>query len=91
MELLVIDQGKGIPATRRDVVLHPFQRLGDQDPATGIGLGLAVAHGFTELLGGQLILEDTPGGGLTVTISIPLASPAAAAPPNGPSGMGAVP
>lgn len=71
VELLVVDRGRGIPASRRDVVLRPFQRLGDQDPATGVGLGLAVAHGFTELLGGQLLLEDTPGGGLTVTISVP--------------------
>ena len=60
VELLVIDRGKGIPAARREVVLRPFQRLGDQEPATGIGLGLAVAHGFTELLGGQLLSRTRP-------------------------------
>jgi two-component system sensor histidine kinase KdpD len=75
VELLVIDRGQGIPAARRDDVLRPFQRLGDENPATGLGLGLAVAHGFTELLGGRLLLQDTPGGGLTVTISLPRSTP----------------
>jgi two-component system sensor histidine kinase KdpD len=71
VELLVIDRGPGIRPAQRVGALRPFQRLGDEDPALGVGLGLAVAHGFTELLGGELLLDDTPGGGLTVTVSLP--------------------
>jgi two-component system sensor histidine kinase KdpD len=73
LEVLVIDRGPGIPASTRASVLRPFQRLGDAEEG-GIGLGLSIVHGFTELLGGVLRLEDTPGGGLTVVISLPLAS-----------------
>jgi two-component system sensor histidine kinase KdpD len=75
LEVLVIDRGPGIPASKRASVLSPFQRLGDGAEG-GIGLGLSIVHGFTELLGGALRLEDTPGGGLTVVVSLPLASPA---------------
>jgi two-component system sensor histidine kinase KdpD len=71
VELLVIDQGPGITADQRASALRPFQRIGDHDPALGVGLGLAVAHGFVDLLGGDLILDDTPGGGLTATVSLP--------------------
>jgi two-component system sensor histidine kinase KdpD len=71
VELLVIDRGPGIPASKRAAVLRPFQRLGDGAEG-GIGLGLSIVHGFTELLGGDLRLEDTPGGGLTVVVSLPL-------------------
>ena len=51
----------------------PFQRLGDVDNTTGLGLGLALSKGFTEGMGGSLRPEDTPGGGLTMVISLPLA------------------
>ncbi len=71
VELLIMDRGPGIAAANRTAALRPFQRLGDHDVALGVGLGLAVAHGFTELLGGELRLDDTPGGGLTVTLSLP--------------------
>jgi two-component system sensor histidine kinase KdpD len=49
----------------------PFQRLGDTDNTTGVGLGLALSRGLTEAMGGTLTAEDTPGGGLTMTISVP--------------------
>ena len=51
----------------------PFQRLGDTDNTTGVGLGLALSLGLTEAMGGTLTAEDTPGGGLTMTISVPVA------------------
>ena len=51
----------------------PFQRLGDQDAATGLGLGLAIARGFTEAMSGELVPSTTPGGGLTMTVSLPVA------------------
>ncbi|HUP73039.1 MAG TPA: DUF4118 domain-containing protein [Acidimicrobiales bacterium] len=73
LEVLVIDRGPGIAANKRDEVLRPFQRLGDGS-GSGIGLGLSIVHGFVELLGGELRLEDTPGGGLTVVVSIPSSS-----------------
>jgi two-component system sensor histidine kinase KdpD len=49
----------------------PFQRRGDRDTTSGVGLGLAVARGFTEAMGGTLHPEHTPGGGLTMVISLP--------------------
>jgi two-component system sensor histidine kinase KdpD len=78
LHLQVIDHGPGIPAADRDRVFAPFQRLNDHDPA-GLGLGLAIARGFTEVQGGSLIPGDTPNGGLTMTITLPVA-PAPAVP-----------
>ncbi len=49
----------------------PFQRLGDTDNTTGVGLGLALSRGFAEAMGGTLTAEETPGGGLTMTVSMP--------------------
>ena len=71
VEILVIDRGPGIPPEHRSAALRPFQRLGDEGTELGVGLGLAVAHGFTEQLGGELRLETTPGGGLTVAVNLP--------------------
>ena len=71
VQLRVIDQGPGIPAERRDDVFVPFQRLGDIDNTTGVGLGLALSKGFVEAMGGTLEPEDTPGGGLTMVIDLP--------------------
>ena len=62
----------GIPPARRDDVFQPFQRLTDH--GTGVGLGLAVARGFTRAMGGELALEDTPGGGTTAVVSLPQAA-----------------
>jgi two-component system sensor histidine kinase KdpD len=70
VELRVIDRGPGIPEADRDHIFTPFQRLGDTDNTTGTGLGLALSRGLTEAMGGQLIPEDTPGGGLTMVIQL---------------------
>jgi two-component system sensor histidine kinase KdpD len=75
VELRVIDTGPGIAVSDRDRVFVPFQRLGDISP-TGLGLGLALSRGLVEAMAGTLRLDDTAGGGLTVTISLP-AAPAA--------------
>lgn len=75
-ELRVVDRGPGIPAERRDEVFTPFQRLGDTDNDTGLGLGLALSKGFVEGMDGTLEVEDTPGGGLTMVVTLPTAEEA---------------
>jgi two-component system sensor histidine kinase KdpD len=73
VELRVVDRGPGIPETDKERMFVPFQRLGDTDNTTGVGLGLALSRGLTEAMGGTLTAEDTPGGGLTMTVSLPAA------------------
>jgi two-component system, OmpR family, sensor histidine kinase KdpD len=70
VDLRIVDRGPGIPADQRDRVFLPFQRLGDQSNGSGTGLGLAVARGFVEAMGGEITVEDTPGGGLTMVVSL---------------------
>jgi len=73
-ELRIIDHGRGIPAESVLEMFRPFQRLDDAPQTTGIGLGLAVAKGFTDAMGGSLSAEATPGGGLTMVIRLPLST-----------------
>ena len=73
LEIRIIDRGAGLPKEDREQVFQPFQRLGDTSNTTGVGLGLALARGFTEAMEGTLTPEDTPGGGLTMVVSLPLA------------------
>ena len=71
IEISVIDHGPGISADRRDGVFVPFQRHGDVDNTSGLGLGLALSRGFVEVMNGTLQPRDTPGGGLTMVVSLP--------------------
>jgi len=75
VEVRVTDTGPGVPEDGRDQIFLPFQRLGDHDNTTGVGLGLALSRGLVEAMAGTLTPEETPGGGLTMTISLPVAPP----------------
>lgn len=63
--------GPGIPRQDRDRVFQPFQRLVDH--GTGVGLGLAISRGFVDAMGGELTIEDTPSGGVTMVVGLPVA------------------
>jgi two-component system sensor histidine kinase KdpD len=75
IDLRVIDSGSGVAPRDRERVFEPFQRLGDHDNDSGVGLGLAVARGFVRSMGGDVELEDTPGGGLTAIVTLPCSTP----------------
>ena len=81
VEIRVTDHGPGVSADRRDDIFVPFQRLGDTDNLTGLGLGLALSKGFVEGMGGTLVADDTPGGGLTMVIALPADTAGAVVPP----------
>ncbi len=72
----VVDEGPGVPRGTEEQLFEPFQRLGDRNNKYGVGLGLSVARGFVEAMGGTISATDTPGGGLTVIVDL-------AAPPGG--------
>ena len=93
VDVRVVDRGPGVPLGARERLFQPFQRLGDNDSDIGVGLGLAVAKGFVEAMGGEIAMEDTPGGGLTMVLSLPVAAghgPAAAACASSGSGRSAL-
>ena len=73
VRLEVVDHGPGVPDEQKERIFEPFTRIGDRYPG-GVGLGLAVAKGFAEAMGGRITAADTPGGGLTVRITLPVAS-----------------
>src|SRR5215471_3589331 len=67
--LEVTDHGSGVPADLKERIFEPFLRLDER--SSGVGLGLAVAKGFAEAMGGTIVSVDTPGGGLTVRVTLP--------------------
>jgi two-component system, OmpR family, sensor histidine kinase KdpD len=70
VDVRVVDRGPGVPSDQRDRIFMPFQRLGDSAQDDGVGLGLAVAKGFVDAMGGAVEVEDTPGGGFTVVLRL---------------------
>ncbi len=74
LQVRIVDRGPGVPRADRARMFEPFQRLdSDRDPTGGVGLGLAVARGFADAIGARLEPEDTPGGGLTMVLTLPRA------------------
>jgi two-component system sensor histidine kinase KdpD len=73
IHICVVDRGPGISKDLRTKVMAPFQQLGDDRSADGVGLGMSIAQGFVQAMQGRLELDDTPGGGLTVIIALPAA------------------
>jgi two-component system sensor histidine kinase KdpD len=80
VQLRVVDRGPGVPDAQKEQMFVAFQRLGDAPGREGLGLGLAVARGLTEALGGVLVAEDTPGGGLTMVVELPAGAEVVEAP-----------
>nr|WP_245797808.1 ATP-binding protein [Mangrovactinospora gilvigrisea] len=73
VELRIADRGPGLPAGAEARMADPFRRIRTDAERSGYGLGLAVSRGLTEAMGGSLAPEDTPGGGLTMVVSLPVA------------------
>jgi len=73
VEVRVIDNGLGIPAEQREAVFEPFFRLESSRNRNsgGVGLGLSIAREAALRLGGELLLEETPGGGLSAVLRLP--------------------
>jgi two-component system sensor histidine kinase KdpD len=85
VEIRVVDAGPGVPREDWDRIFLPFQRLGDRDTSVGVGLGLALSRGLVEAMGGMLVPSATPGGGLTMTITLPAFARASVPAPPGTS------
>ncbi|MFI5858831.1 ATP-binding protein [Streptomyces parvulus] len=85
VEVRIVDRGPGVPDEAKERIFEPFQRYGDAPRGAGVGLGLAVARGFAESMGGTLNAEDTPGGGLTMVLTLRAAGAPAAPSPTTPA------
>jgi len=73
LQIRIVDRGTGVPDKGKEEIFAPFRRFGNSTRGDGVGLGLAVARGLTEAMDGTLSAEDTPGGGLTIVVDLPLA------------------
>ena len=71
-QIHVIDHGPGISQEHKQLVRQPFHRVGDKSQNSGLGLGLAIADRLVESMNGRLELRDTPGGGLTSVVLLPI-------------------
>ena len=85
VQVRVVDRGPGVPDADKEKIFAAFQRAGDRPHGEGLGLGLAVARGLMTVMDGSLTPEDTPGGGLTMVLELPIASPTGSAGPETPA------
>ena len=76
VQIRVADNGPGVAQDDREAMFAPFQRLGDVPHGSGVGLGLAVARGLAEAVDATIEVDDTPGGGLTMIVTLPIAGSA---------------
>ncbi len=83
VQIRIVDHGPGVPVAQRDTMFAPFQRLGDIPQGSGVGLGLAVARGLADAVDATIEVDDTPGGGLTMIVTVPVAGVAEQARPPG--------
>jgi two-component system sensor histidine kinase KdpD len=74
VELAVVDHGTGVPPELWDAMFEPFQRLDDHAAGAGAGLGLAIVRGFTRAMDVTVTPSQTAGGGLTMTLRLPVAA-----------------
>lgn len=74
VEVRVVDRGPGLDDAAKERMFEPFEQLGRAEGA-GVGLGLAVADGLARAVGATIVVEDTPGGGLTAVVVVPRAVP----------------
>ncbi len=79
VQIRIVDHGPGVPIAKRDTMFAPFQRLGDVPGRSGVGLGLAVARGLADAVDATIEVDDTPGGGLTMIVTVPVAETSSAA------------
>jgi two-component system sensor histidine kinase KdpD len=77
--LEITDHGPGVPDELKPRMFEPFERLQARNTGTGVGLGLAVVKGFVDTMGGEVAAADTPGGGLTIRVTLPTAARTAGA------------
>lgn len=66
----VVDHGPGLSTDQREAAFRPFHRFEDRGSTAGIGLGLPICAGFCDAMGAELVLVDTPGGGLTARVRL---------------------
>jgi two-component system sensor histidine kinase KdpD len=76
----VEDHGPGVPDHLKARIFEPFERLDERGTGNGVGLGLAVAKGFLDAMGGSVAARDTAGGGLTMRVILPAAAASATSP-----------
>jgi two-component system sensor histidine kinase KdpD len=74
VEVRVVDHGHGVPDDLKERMFAPFERLGVSARGEGVGLGLTVAQGLAQAQDARVRAEDTPGGGLTMVLTLPVAS-----------------
>lgn len=72
VEIRIVDHGPGVPDAHKPRMFAPFERLGAGARGDGVGLGLTVAQGLAEAQGATIAARDTPGGGLTMVVSLPV-------------------